>query len=194
MLAIDTLLGILAHAALAFGMIMISLNNTNIDIYSYLFGDILSVATEDIWMILFGGVCVLSVLAYYWSSFTLIALNEDLAQAEGISTLWMNFLFMLLMSIVVAISIRIVGIILITSLLIIPAATARQWAKSPIQMIAMAMVFAVIAVGIGFYGSLEFDTPSGPSIVASASIIFVLVILAKTVFCKKLSIHKITHR
>ena len=77
LLAIDTLLGILAHAALAFGMIMISLNNTNIDIYSYLFGDILSVATEDIWMILLGGVCVLSVLAYYCSSFTLIALNED---------------------------------------------------------------------------------------------------------------------
>lgn len=187
LLTIDTLLGILAHAALAFGMIMISLNNTNIDVYSYLFGDILSVTSEDIWIILVGGICVLSILIYFWSSLTLVALNEDLAQAEGISTLGMNFLFMLLMSIVVAISIQIVGIILITSLLIIPAATARQWAKSPPQMVFMATVFAVIAVIMGFYGSLQFDTPSGPSIVASASIIFVLVVITKLVLSSNTS-------
>ena len=175
----------MAHAALAFGMIMISLNNTNIDVYSYLFGDILSVSRNDLGMIFSGVFCVLAVLSVFWPRFTLIALSEDLAQAEGISILWMNFLFMLLMSIVVAISIRIVGIILITSLLIIPAATARQWANSPIQMVILAMFFAVIAVIGGLFSSLHLDTPSGPSIVAAASISFVFAILVKLALIKR---------
>ena len=182
MLATDTLLGILSHAALAIGLIMISLiDRQNIDIYSYLFGDILSVSRSDIFIILFGSCAVFAVLFKYWQKFTLIALNEELAQAEGISVFHMNLMFTLLMSIVVAISIQIVGIILISAMLIIPAATARQWASSPLQMAVLAMIIAALSVLMGLTGSYYWDIPSGPAIVASASLAFSISISYKAI-------------
>jgi zinc transport system permease protein len=176
LLATDTLLGILSHAALAVGLITISLiDNQNIDIYSYLFGDILSVSKQDLLIISVGGFIVLGLLYLTWDKLTLIALNENLAQAEGIPVVKMNLLFTLLMSVVVAISIQIVGIILITSMLIIPAAAARQWARSPAQMAFFAMLIAASAVVIGLFCSYQWDIPSGPAIVASASGLFAVV-------------------
>ncbi len=181
LLATDTLLGILSHAALAVGLIMISLiDNQNIDIYSYLFGDILSVGKKDLIVISIGGALVLSLLYTFWERFTLIALNEELAQAEGVSVIKMNLLFTLLMSIVVAISIQIVGILLITSMLIIPAAAARQWAQSPQQMAFLSMLIAAIAVILGLGSSYFWDIPSGPAIVASASAVFSFSALTKS--------------
>ena len=172
-LATDTLLGILSHTALALGLIMISLiDRQNIDIYSYLFGDILSVSRSDIVIILIGSCAVFAVLFRYWQKFTLVALNEELAQAEGISVFQMNLIFTLLMSVVVAISIQIVGIILISAMLIIPAAAARQWANSPLQMAFSAMLIAAFSVLLGLAGSYYWDIPSGPAIVASASLAF----------------------
>lgn len=174
-LATDTLLGILAHAALSIGMVALSfLDNVNFDLYSYLFGDILTVRISDLYWIYGGGVLVIGLLVFNWSSLTLMTLHEDLARAEGVNTVWANILLMLLMTIVVAVSIRIVGILLITSMLIIPAATARQLVSSPENMAIWAAVFGLIAVVAGISGSVEFDTPSGPSIVTAAAIIFAL--------------------
>ncbi|MCC3304021.1 metal ABC transporter permease [Sneathiella sp. HT1-7] len=174
-LATDTLLGILAHAALSIGMVALSfLNNVSFDLYSYLFGDILTVRISDLYWIYGGGLLVIGLLVFNWSSLTLMTLHEDLARAEGVNTVWANILLMLLMTIVVAVSIRIVGILLITSMLIIPAATARQLVSSPESMAIWAAVFGLIAVVAGISGSVEFDTPSGPSIVTAAAIIFAL--------------------
>lgn len=175
-LATDTLLGILSHAALAIGLITISLiDKQNIDIYSYLFGDILSVSEQDLIMIIIGGTIVLGLLYVTWDQLTLIALNENLAQAEGVSVWKINLLFTIMMSIVVAISIQIVGIILITSMLIIPAAAARQWSKSPAQMVFLAMLIAACAVILGLFSSYQWDIPSGPAIVACASSLFAII-------------------
>ncbi len=174
-LATDTLLGILAHAALSIGMVALSfLNNVGFDLYSYLFGDILTVRISDLYWIYGGGLAVIGLLVFNWSSLTLMTLHEDLARAEGVNTVWANILLMLLMTIVVAVSIRIVGILLITSMLIIPAATARQLVSSPENMAIWAAVFGLIAVIAGISGSVEFDTPSGPSIVTAAAIMFAL--------------------
>lgn len=174
-LATDTLLGILAHAALSIGMVALSfLNNVSFDLYSYLFGDILTVRLSDLYWIYGGGLVVIGLLILNWSSLTLMTLHEDLARAEGVNTVWANILLMLLMTIVVAVSIRIVGILLITSMLIIPAATARQLVSSPESMAIWAAVFGLIAVIAGISGSVEFDTPSGPSIVTAAAIMFAL--------------------
>ncbi|MDF2368243.1 iron chelate uptake ABC transporter family permease subunit [Sneathiella sp.] len=174
-LATDTLLGILAHAALSIGMVALSfLNNVSFDLYSYLFGDILTVRISDLYWIYGGGLVVIGLLVFNWSSLTLMTLNEDLARAEGVNTVWANILLMLLMTIVVAVSIRIVGILLITSMLIIPAATARQLVSSPENMAIWAAIFGLIAVIAGISGSVEFDTPSGPSIVTAAAVIFAL--------------------
>lgn len=177
-LATDTLLGILSHAALSFGLVAISfIPDIRMDLYNYLFGDILTVNTSDILWIYGGGTLILSVTIWKWSSLVLMSVNEDLARAEGVKTILNNFIFMLLITLVVAISIRIIGILLITSMLIIPAATARNLAGKPETMALIASVFGIVSVLGGIYGSFQFDTPTGPSIVATASIIFATVML-----------------
>lgn len=176
-LATDTLLGILAHAALSFGLVAVSLlDRPAFDLDSYLFGDILSVMRQDLWWVAGGGIFVLAVLWRFWSALTLITINEELAKAESVNTFWLNVLLMVLMTIVVAISIRIVGILLITSLLIIPAATARLFARSPEQMALFAALLGCSAVGLGLTASMFWDSPSGPSIVSAAAVLFVLLL------------------
>lgn len=176
-LATDTLLGILAHAALSIGMVAISfIHHLNFDLHSYLFGDILTVREKDLYWIFGGSLVVLALLISNWASLVLMTINEDMARAEGVRTFWMHFLLMLLMTIVVAVSIRIVGILLITSMLIIPAASARQVARSPEIMAITSCIIGIISVIFGLYGSIHFDTPSGPSIVTAATLIFILLL------------------
>ena len=173
-LATDTLLGILAHSALSIGMVTISVMGQRIDLHSILFGDILTITRSELWWIYIGGIIVMIMLVINWSSLVLMTLQEDLAQAEGVRVLLCNLLLMFLMTLVVAVSIRSVGILLISSLLIIPAATARQLAKSPEGMAVIASFFGVASVGFGIYFSFELDTPSGPTIVATAASLFTL--------------------
>ncbi len=171
-LATDTLLGILAHAALSVGMVTISLLDQRIDLHAYLFGDILTVTMQDLWWIYAGSAVVLIALLFNWSSLVLMTVHEDLARAENVRVFLMHLLLMFLMTIVVAVSIRIVGILLITSMLIIPAATARQLVRSPETMAMVATLLGIIAVTLGMWGSVALDTPSGPSIVAASAALF----------------------
>ena len=171
-LATDTLLGILAHSALSIGMVTISVTGQRIDLHSILFGDILTITRYELWWIYIGGALVMILLLLNWSSLLLMTLQEDLAQAEGVNVLFCNLLLMFLMTMVVAVSIRSVGILLISSLLIIPAATARQLARSPEGMALLSSLLGVTSVGLGIYFSFAFDTPSGPSIVVAAASLF----------------------
>ncbi len=184
-LATDTLLGILAHAALSIGMVTISVLNQRIDLYSYLFGDILTVTPTELWWIYAGGAIVLVTLLLNWSSLVLMTVHEDLARAEGVKVFFTHLMLMFLMTIVVAVSIRIVGILLITSMLIIPAATARQLVRSPEAMAVVSSILGIAAVIIGIYGSIKLDTPSGPSIVAAAAIIFAILFSLSTLLLRK---------
>lgn len=174
-LATDTLLGILAHGALSIGMVAVSFITTQrVDLHSYLFGDVLTVNLHEIIWIYGVGAVVLAVLIWRWSSLVLMTVHEDLAKAEGVKTFIHHLLFMFLMTLVVAVSIRIVGILLITSLLIIPAATARQLVRSPEGMAIAAALLGMAAVGLGLYGSLVFDVPSGPAMVVASTALFVV--------------------
>ena len=183
-LATDTLLGILAHSALSVGMVTLSLLEKSIDLHSYLFGDILAVTSAEIYFILFGGFFVLIFLYFNWSSFVLMTIDEKLAKAEGINIVFYQLLIMLLMTVVVAVSFKIVGLLLITSLLIIPAAAARQLANSPEKMAIISSLLAVLSVAIGVYSSLYLDTPSGPSIVVASTIIFITISIFSFIFKK----------
>ena len=185
-LATDTLLGILAHSALSVGMVTLSLLERSIDLHSYLFGDILAVTSTEIYFILFGGFFVLIFLYCNWSSFVLMTIDEKLARAEGINIVVNQLSIMLLMTIVVAVSFKIVGLLLITSLLIIPAATARQLARSPELMAIASSILAVFAVILGIYSSLILDTPSGPSIVVASTLIFITISIFSFLFKKNL--------
>ena len=184
-LATDTLLGILSHAALSIGIIVISTLEQNVDLHAYLFGDILTVRMEELWWIYTGGVAVLILLLLNWESLLLMTIDEDLAVAEDVRVFFMHLLLMFLMTIVVAISIRVVGILLITSMLIIPAAAARQLARSPEAMAITASLLGIIAVIGGIYGSIQFDTPSSPSIVATAAILFIMLFPISTYLLKR---------
>ena len=172
--ATDTLLGILAHGSLAVGVITITLLEQRMDLHSYLFGDILTVGDEQLWWLFIGGGFVLTALSLNWSSLILMTIHGDLAMAESVRVSRLEILLMLLMTIVVAVSIKIVGILLIASMLIIAPAAARQLSRSPEEMAIFACLIGIIAVVSGIYFSFEFDTPSGPTIVAALAVIFAI--------------------
>lgn len=174
-LSTDTLLGILAHAGLAIGMIVVSLiPSLSFELHSYLFGDLLTVTWLNLIWVVGIGLFLLSLIHWQWESLLLSTLHQGLAQAEGVPVFAMRALLMFGISVLVAVSVQVVGILLITALLIIPAATARLWAHSPESMIKIAIFLGVISVGLGLQASLLFDTPSGPSIVASSVVLFAL--------------------
>lgn len=165
----DSLLGLLSHSALALGLVVIAfLTWVRVDLMGFLFGDILAVSKTDIAIIYLGGLVVLAILAAIWRPLFAATVNRELAEAEGMEPERTNVVFMLLMASVIAISMKIVGVLLITAMLIIPAVTARRLAAGPEQMAVIAAAVGVVSVVCGLYGSLEWDTPSGPSIVVAA--------------------------
>jgi zinc transport system permease protein len=177
-LSSDALLGLLAHSTLALGMVALSFMTwVRVDLMGFLFGDILAVTTFDIAIIWTGGLCVLIVLMTFWKSLFAATVNLELAQAEGMKPEQANIIFMLLLAAVIAITMKIVGVLLITSMLIFPAAIARRFASGPEQMAILSAMIGIIAVFGGLFASLQWDTPAGPSIVAAASVFFVLTAL-----------------
>jgi zinc transport system permease protein len=171
----DTLLGILAHSSLSLGLIAISLLEVRIDLLSYLFGDLLTVNGQELLWIYIGVVIILSLLLACWRPLLAITVNEDMAQAEGYPVLWVRLLLMLLIAIVIAVAMKIVGVLLITALMVIPAATARRLTNSPESMAVLSSLVGACAVVIGLFSSLQWDTPTGPSIVVGATALFLLV-------------------
>ena len=171
-LATDTLLGILAHSALAVGMVLLSFTNVQIDLQAYLFGDLLTVTTSELlWLLLGSGLALIALLGK-WNALLSFTLQPELAQVEGLNVRQLRVLLMLVVAIVVAVAMKIVGVLLITSLLIIPAATARLFARSPEQMAIGASVAGCMAVLGGLAASWQWDTPTGPSIVVIAALLF----------------------
>lgn len=171
----NTLLAILAHGALATGLVLFAMlqnQGMRVDLMAYLFGDILAVSWSDLAWMSVGSILVLIGLRALWSSLLSIAVHEELARSEGVNVDRVRLLFMLLMALVVAVAMKVVGILLITALLIIPAASARLFARSPEVMALVAMGFGVLAVLLGMGASMQWDSPAGPSIVVAAVILF----------------------
>lgn len=176
----DTLLGIIAHTSLSLGLVAISfLDNLRVDLMSYLFGDLLSVNMNDLWWI--GGISVLVsiILAFSWRALLAITISEDMAKVDGYPVDKLKLLLMLLVAMVVAIAMKFIGALIITSLMIIPAATARRFSQSPEQMACYASFIGVCAVFGGMSLSWYQDTPAGPSVVVVAALLFLLSQLKK---------------
>ena len=174
-LSSDTFLGLMSHSTLAIGLLAVAfLPAFRIDLLSYLFGDILAVSTNDLAIIYGGLVVVLVGLVTIWRPLLAVTVNEELAQAEGVRVLAVRLVFTLLLAIVIAVAMRVVGLLLVTSLLIIPAAAARRFSPTPELMAVAAAGLGVLAVVGGLQLSLAADTPSGPSIVVAALALFIL--------------------
>ena len=174
-LAGDSLLGLLAHSTLAIGLVLIGfLSYIRFDLRGLLFGDILAVTIEDLALVWFGGFVILGILYFIWKSLFSATVNYDLSAAEGMKPEVSNFIFTLLLAGVIAISIKMIGALLITGLLLIPAATARNISNSPNQMVFLATLVGIISVIAGLFTSLELNTSSGPTIIVVALILFII--------------------
>ncbi|BCN23568.1 zinc ABC transporter permease [Vibrio alfacsensis] len=175
LVATDTLLGILAHSALSIGLVSVSfLDNVRIDLMSYLFGDLLAVSPQDLMFIYAGVVAVSACLYIFWRPLLSSTVSEELAAVEGVNTDLVRLVLMLMVGVVIAVGMKFVGALIMTSLLIIPAATARKVSSSPEQMAFFASIIGSIAVLMGLSLSWHFDTPAGPSVVISATSLFML--------------------
>jgi zinc transport system permease protein len=171
----DALLGLLAHTALAIGVIAASLvRGPQVDLMAFLFGDIFAITASDLRWMAFGGAAALVALAGMWRPLLALSVHEDLAAAEGIATERIKLLFVVVLALVVAIAIKIVGVLLTIAFLIMPAAAARPLSETPEQMALIAAIFAMLSVAIGLLLSINLDTPGGPSIVLMLAVFFVL--------------------
>jgi zinc transport system permease protein len=177
-LSSDAMLGLLSHSALAIGLVCLAFMTwVRMDLMGLLIGDILAVSRLDIAIIYVGGGVVLAGLILIWNALFAATVSPDLAAAEGLAPQKASLVFMLLLAAVIAIAMKIVGVLLITALLIIPAASARQISSGPEQMAAIAAGLGSLSVVAGLFASLHWDTPSGPSIVVAAMLLFALSLL-----------------
>lgn len=174
-LATDTLLGILSHSTLALGLVCVSLfSNSRIDLMAYLFGDILAVTPVEVLALWGVSLLVLGMLIALWRPLLAITVHEDLARIEGVPVEAVRTLLMLLMALVIAMAMKVVGVLLITALLIIPAAASRRLSHSPEQMAAIASLIGMLAVALGLGASYQWDSPAGPAIVLGATLLFIV--------------------
>lgn len=173
--AMDTLLGVMAHCSLAIGLVAVSfIPGVRIDLMSYLFGDILAVGRTDLLVIWGGALIVLGLIVWRWSGLLLSTLNTDLALASGFNPKREQFILTIALAVVVAVAIKVVGVLLIAAMLIVPAATARPFSGTPEVMAIIAACLGVFSSLSGLQASYFFDTPTGPTIVCVSAFLFIL--------------------
>lgn len=171
----DSLLGIISHGSLALGLVALSLTGEGrIDLNAYLFGDLLAVTLADLWLIAGIGAGILALLIYFWDALLALTVHAELAAVEGLPVRRLRLLQLLLIALLVAVAMKVVGVLLVTALLIIPANIARPWARTPEQMAALAGLAGVVAVIAGLAFSFWLDTPTGASIVVCATLAFLV--------------------
>ncbi len=171
----DAILGILASLTLAGGIVVVSMTGSvRIDLFAFLFGDILAVRAADLYAIYGAAAAALAALVWLWRPMLAATLHDELARIDGVRVDAVNLLLMLLLALVIAVSGRMVGILLVVALLVIPAATARRFAKTPEQMALGAALVGAVSVAAGLWGSFRWDTPTGPSMVVAAGLLCIL--------------------
>jgi zinc transport system permease protein len=177
-LATDTLLGIIAHSTLAFGLLVLSLSEmVQVNLMAFLFGDLLTITRQDLIWIICSCVVIAGLLIRFWHQFLAITVHRELAQIEGVPVDRLYALLVLMIAMLIAVAMKIVGVLLITSLLIIPAAAARRLAETPEQMAVSAGLIGCLSVVGGMALSYFVDTPAGPSIVATSCLCFIVLYL-----------------
>lgn len=174
----DTLLSVLAAATLSIGLIMATLlSNVRMDLLGYLYGDILAVTSNDLITIMVVDILGLAAIIYLWRPLLFITLDEEIARVEGVPVIRIKWSLTIILAAVFAIAMKLVGVLLITALLIIPAATARRLSKTPEQMAIFASLIGMICVLGGITLSSHLDWPAGPAIVVLAFSLFLLSLL-----------------
>jgi zinc transport system permease protein len=176
----DAAIGIVSAVGIAGGVLLASISNGfNVDLFSYLFGSILSISMTEVWISIALSAIVFGVIYVYFQELTSATFDEEYAKASGIKTDAMNLMLVILTAISVVLSVKIVGIMLVSALLILPAVTALQIAKSFGKAIFLAALVSVFSVISGIVISFFLDLPSGATIVMINFILFLLTIVRK---------------
>jgi len=174
-LSSDTLLGIVSHSTLAIGLVALSLaDGIRVDLMGYLFGDLLAVELADLLMVLAAVIVMASLLGWQWRGLLASTVSPELAGIDGYPVKRLNILLVIMLALVVALAMKVVGILLVSALLVIPAASARSLARTPHQMVLWSALLGMSAVMLGMWASFRWDTPAGPSVVVAAASLFVL--------------------
>jgi zinc transport system permease protein len=175
---LDSVLGVMAHATLAIGLVIASLvRGPSVDLMAILFGDIYAVTQSDLQWIAIAGLISFIGLLRIWNPLLSLSVHEDLAAAEGVSVERTKAVFIIILAVVVAIAIKIVGALLTIAFLIMPASAARPFSETPEQMAFFATIFATLAVAFGLFVSVSLDSPGGPSIVLVLTTMFVIAMI-----------------
>jgi zinc transport system permease protein len=179
-LASDAILSMLSHGALSLGLVAIALMGwLRVDLLGLLFGDILAVSKRDVAIIYIGGSAVIAALTWQWRGLLASTVSRDIAVAEhsskGLSPTQLDVLFTILLAVVIAVSVKIIGVALMTALLVIPAGAARGISRGPVAMVFVSAVMGCLSVVGGVFSSLKLDVPTGPAIVVVAVMLFAVV-------------------
>ena len=186
--AMDTLLSVMSHSSLAIGLVAVSfISGVRIDLMSYLFGDILAVGKTDLLVIWVGALIVLSLIVWRWSGLLLSTLNPDLALASGFQPKREQLILTITLAVVVAVAIKVVGVLLIVAMLIIPAATARAFSRTPEMMAGVAACLGIFCALSGLQASYFLDTPTGPTIVCVSALLFLMTNVVYRLFSARLA-------
>lgn len=179
-LSSDTLLGIVSHSTLAIGLVTLSLTQgIRVDLMGYLFGDLLAVQSADVIWITLAGIVIMGLLILNWRGLVAMTVSPELAAIDGYPVRRLKLLLLLMLAVLVALAMKVVGILLVSALLIIPPAIARSAASSPLHMAVLASAGGMLSVVLGLWASFHWDTPAGASVVVAATLLFVLSLLVQ---------------
>ncbi|MDP2504666.1 zinc ABC transporter permease subunit ZnuB [Oceanobacter sp. 3_MG-2023] len=173
-LSSDTLLGIISHSMLAVGLVVLSLaHDVRVDLMGYLFGDLLAVTSTDTLMVAIAAVICIGLIIWQWRGLLATTVSPELAAIDGYPVARLQLLLILMLALVIALAMKIVGILLVSAMLIIPPAAARSLSRTPEQMALFASLIGLVSVLMGMSASFWWDTPAGPSVVVAATLLFV---------------------
>lgn len=171
---------IILSGGIGLGVIFISLaDGFNTDLYSYLFGSVSAVSRSDLWTILIISIFVIAIVIFLYKELFLLSFDEEYAKASGIASKSVHFIFIVMVALVIAASMRIVGILLVSSLMTLPVAASIRIAKGFKQTIFYSILFGEIAVLGGLFSSYYLDLAPGGTIVVLAVFILILTIMIK---------------
>ena len=167
----ESVLAIISHTGLAAGILLLGLSGaSNISLEAILFGDLLATSIQDL---VFMGITVavlLFLLWHHWRAFVAISISPEIAQAEGIAVQRVQLLLYLMIALLIAVMMKVMGVLLIGAMLVIPVNAARVFSRGPEQMVLISLVFGLLALAGGLGVSWQFDLQTGPAIVVMATL------------------------
>ncbi|MGB5330415.1 MAG: metal ABC transporter permease [Gammaproteobacteria bacterium] len=179
----ETTLAIISHTGLAGGIILVGLLPAqSVNLEAILFGDLLATTSADLTRLLITTVVLLLLLLHHWRSFVAVSVSREIAQAEGIEVRKVQFLMYIMIALLVAVMMKVMGVLLIAAMLVIPTTSARLFSRSPEQMVAVSALYGLGALVGGISSSFQFDWQTGPAIVVSATMLLLITLAITRIF------------